>query len=238
MDTEVQGSAAPAEPKRLEDLKPKMKLTGTVKKTELFGAFVDVGVGRDGLVHISALSPRRVNQVTDVVKEGDTVTVWVRKVDASANRLDLTMVEPFAVDWDELKPRQVHTGKVTKLERFGAFVDIGAERPGLIHISEMASYRVEDVSEIVKVGDEIQVKVLAVDPRKKQIKLSLKAMEEPMEEEAEEEPPVTAFQAALQKAMATGDSQAARRARQVGSRQRQRQEQEDLLSRTLANRRK
>ncbi|HRE27625.1 MAG TPA: S1 RNA-binding domain-containing protein, partial [Anaerolineales bacterium] len=84
-----------AAPSRLEDLKPKMALTGTVKKIELFGAFVDVGVGRDGLVHISALKPERVNNVADVVKEGDTVTVWVKKVDAEQGRLDLTMVQPL-----------------------------------------------------------------------------------------------------------------------------------------------
>jgi predicted RNA-binding protein with RPS1 domain len=215
-----------------------MKLTGTVKKVELFGAFVDVGVERDGLVHISALSSKHVNQVTDVVKEGDAVTVWVRKVDAKAGRLDLTMLEPLAVDWSDLKPRQVYTGKVVKIEKFGAFVDIGAERPGMVHISELASYRVEDVSEIVKVGDAVQVKVLAVDARKKQIKLSLKAMEE-LDEEAgtPEEPTLTAMQIAMQRAMAEEGDSASQAERKAG-RARGRQEQEDILSRTLANRRK
>src|SRR5512136_2779157 len=149
VSNDVQDTPAPS---RLEDLQPKMKLTGTVKKIELFGAFIDIGVGRDGLVHISALSPQRVNQVSDVVKEGDPVTVWVRKVDPKAGRVELTMIEPLAVDWDEIKPGQVYTGKVVKLEKFGAFVDIGAERPGMVHISEMATYRVEEVSEIVKMN--------------------------------------------------------------------------------------
>ena len=228
---------APA-PTRLEDLKPKMKLTGQVKKVELFGAFVDVGVERDGLVHISALSTSRVNQVADVVKEGDAVTVWVRKVDPRAGRLDLTMIEPMAVEWEELKPRQVHTGRVTKIEKFGAFVDLGAERPGLVHISELASYRVDEVSEIVKVGDVVQVKVLSVDPRKKQIKLSLKALEEFDEDAGEaDEAPLTAMQIALQKAQAAQANPRLRADRKVAA-QKARRQQEDILSRTLENKRK
>src|SRR5258708_29100979 len=179
-----------------------MKLTGTVKKVELFGAFVDLGVGRDGLVHISAMSAQPINRVEDVVKEGDTVTVWVRRVDPQAGRIDLTMIEPLGLDWDEIKSGQVYKGKVTKIEKFGAFVDIGAERPGLIHISELASYRVEEVSEIVKVGDEVEVKVIGVDTRKRQIKLSIKALDadEPVVEETDETP-LTAMQIALQRAM-------------------------------------
>jgi ribosomal protein S1 len=224
---------------RLEDLKPKMKLAGTVKKVELFGAFVDVGVGRDGLIHISALSPRRVNQVADVVKEGDTVTVWVRRVDAKAGRIDLTLIEPLAVEWHELKSRQVYTGKVTKLEKFGAFVDIGAERPGLVHISELASYRVEDVSEIVKVGDEVQVKVLGVDPKKRQIKLSIKALEETEAEadEAEEEP-LTAMELAFRRARAEEAEAPPSRPSHKSQAERRRREQEEILNRTLANKRK
>jgi ribosomal protein S1 len=215
-----------------------MKLTGKVKKVELFGAFVDVGVGRDGLVHISAMSRQPVNRVEDVVKEGDDVTVWVRRVDSQAGRIDLTMIEPAGLDWDEIKPNQIYTGKVVKLERFGAFVDIGAERPGLVHISEMATYRVEEVGEIVKMGQEVEVKVLAVDPRKKQIKLSMKALDvvDPGEADEAEEAPLTAMQIAMQRAMSKGRPRdAARRERE---RERDRAEQEDILSRTLASKRK
>jgi small subunit ribosomal protein S1 len=228
---------APSAPSRLEDLQPKMKLTGTVKKVELFGAFIDVGVGRDGLVHISALSPQRVNQVSDVVKEGETVTVWVRKVDPKAMRLDLTMIEPLGLDWNEIKVGQTYTGKVVKLEKFGAFVDIGAERPGMVHISEMATYRVEDVSEIAKVGQEVQVKVLGVDPRKKQIKLSIKAvdiMEEVVEDE-EEDAGLTAMQMAFKRAQ---NGRAGTNAKTKAKFKQARREQEDILSRTLSTRRK
>ncbi len=238
---------APAEavsaPTRLEDLKPKMRLSGTVKKIELFGAFIDVGVGRDGLVHISALRPERVNNVADVVKEGEHVTVWVKKVDPGNGRLDLTMIEPLAVDWNELKAGQVYAGKVTKTEKFGAFVDIGAERPGLVHISEMATYRVEDVSEVVKPGSEVKVKVLAVDSRKKQIKLSIKAVEmaemqsdEGEFEEAGEE--LTAMQLAFRRAQQQKAIARAATQTQRASAKSSRHVQEDLLQRTLANKRK
>jgi ribosomal protein S1 len=237
--TEAPEQASPAEtpPQRLEDLKRKMKLTGTVKKVELFGAFVDVGVGRDGLIHISALSTRPVSKVEDVVKAGDTVTVWVRKVDPRAGRIDLTLVEPAALEWDEIKPGQVYPGKVVKLERFGAFVDIGAERPGLVHISELATYRVEEVSEIVKVGQDVEVKVLGVDPRKRQIKLSMKAVDVvELEPEEPEAAPLTAMQIALQKAQAA--SQQNKKDRHKSKSDRGRQDQEDIFSRTLANKRK
>jgi len=236
------GEAVPAAPTRLEELKPKMRLTGTVKKIELFGAFIDVGVGRDGLVHISALKPERVNNVSDVVKEGDPVTVWVRKVDSASGRLDLTMIEPLGVEWNELRPGQVYTGKVTKTEKFGAFVDIGAERPGLVHISEMATYRVDEVTEVAKVGHEVRVQVLGVDARKKQIKLSIKAAElseaasDPDEVEAVDEN-LTAMQAAFKRAQAAAN-RAAREARRPAKTQAERQMQEDILSRTLANKRK
>lgn len=227
-----------AAPTRLDELKPKMELTGTVKKIELFGAFVDVGVGRDGLVHISALKPERVNNVSDVVKEGDTVTVWVKKVDAEQGRLDLTMIKPLGIEWGELKRGQRFTGKVVKLEKFGAFVDIGAERPGLVHISEVAAYRVEDIKEALKDNQEVQVQVLGVDPRKKQIKLSIKAVElaEMSEAEEEDESPeanLTAMQLAFKRAQDA--ARAASRAKGKNDR-RDRVVQEDLLSRTLANR--
>jgi len=227
-------------PHRLEDLKRKMKITGTVKKVELFGAFVDIGVGRDGLVHISAMSAQPINRVEDVVKEGDTVTVWVRRVDPPAGRIDLTMIEPLGLDWDEIKTGQLYKGKVTKLEKFGAFVDIGAERPGLIHISELASYRVEEVNEIVKVGDEVEVKVIGVDPRKRQIKLSIKAVDADIPVEVEtEETPLTAMQIALQRAMGDNGSDEQRASnRRSKNRERQRRDQEDILSRTLTTKRK
>ncbi|MEP7357669.1 MAG: S1 RNA-binding domain-containing protein, partial [Anaerolineales bacterium] len=120
---------------------------------------------------------------------------------------------------------------------------IGADRPGLIHISELANYRVENVTEIVKMGDMVEVKVIGVDSRKRQIKLSMKALETtevPEDEENPNEPNLTAMQIALQRAM-SGDKSApapTSAARPARGQKKQRGPQEDLLSRTLANKRK
>ncbi len=230
---------APQAPARLEELKRKMKLTGTITKVVPAGALVDVGIDHDGRIHISQLSARPVTRVEDVVKEGDTVTVWVREVDAQAGRLDLTLIEPLAVEWNELKPGQVYPGKVIKLEKFGAFVDIGAERPGLVHISELANHRVEDVTEVVKLGEEVQVKVLGVDPRKRQIKLSVKAAELAEPVPAEDEPaPRTAMQLAMERARQQATDERHTAGRRKDKADRSRRDLEDILARTLANKRK
>jgi predicted RNA-binding protein with RPS1 domain len=93
------------------------------------------------------------------------------------------MKEPLALEWREIQPDMALHGKVVRLESFGAFVDIGAERPGLVHVSELSHNYVRVPSEVVKVGDEVEVKVLEVDKRKKQIKLSMKALQDEPEEE-------------------------------------------------------
>lgn len=167
------GSEAPTS---LSELKPKMKLTGTVRRLELYGAFIDIGVGVNALIHISQLGETNVNRVSDVLNVGDQVTVWVDKVDVPRQQVMVTMIEPLAVDWSDLKVGQVYTGTVTRLENFGAFVNIGAEREGLIHISELSHDYVKHPSEVVKVGDEIQVQVLGFNKRKRRIDLSSKAL--------------------------------------------------------------
>jgi small subunit ribosomal protein S1 len=189
----------------LGSLSPKMKFEGEVKSIELFGAFVDIGAEKDGLVHISQISQERVNRVADVLKEGDQVTVWVKGVDPVQGRIDLTMVEPPERTIDELEPEQILTGKVTKLAPYGAFVDIGVGRDGLVHISEMSESHTNTPSEVVHVGDEIQVRVVKVNRRRRRIELSLLNISngesgEQLEPEGEEES-MTAMESAWQAAM-------------------------------------
>ena len=174
----------PERPESLSDLKPKMKLTGTVTRLELYGAFIDLGIGVNALIHISQLGKERVNRVADVLSVGDEVTVWVDKVDPQRDQVMVTMVEPLAVEWNELDKGQMYTGTVTRLENFGAFVDIGAEREGLVHISELSHEYVKQPGEVVKVGDEVEVQVLGYSKRKRRIDLSMKALMEKPEEVA------------------------------------------------------
>jgi ribosomal protein S1 len=143
-----------------------------------------------GIIHISQLTATPVKRVEDVVQVGQTVDVWVRKV--KADRVELTMIEPVGMDWRELKPELIVKGKVVRLETYGAFVEIGAERPGLVHISEMAHGYVKTPGDVVKEGDEIDVMILDVDRKKKQIRLSMKAVLPKPEVKEEPEQPVAA----------------------------------------------
>lgn len=249
---EIETSEAPASTAQaasIGDLRPRMEMRGKVKKIELFGAFVDLGVGKDGLLHISQLGVERVKNVRDVLKEGDEVTVWIKSVDTENGRIDLTMVKQHMVAWNEIREGGVFTGKVIRMERFGAFVDIGAERPGMVHVSEMTSGYINSPEDAVKLDQEVQVKVIKVTPKKKQIDLSIKALEEPVvmprEEENEEELP-TAMALALRRAMRGTDMAAEYEAGQQSKEPRRktkdqredkrRREQDEIIARTLQNR--
>lgn len=255
MDTETITMDAQPEQTSLANVQLKTHFTGTVVKTTLAGAIVDIGLDKPGVVHISQLQRTAVNRVEDVLQVGQTVDVWVKRVFPKKGRIELTMIEPLDLEWREIEPDAVLKGKVTRLEKFGAFVDVGAERPGLIHISELAHGYVKDPSEILSEGDEVEVKVLKVNRRKKQIKLSLKAMApppepapkpekqpraarpKPVEEPVEEEAPIpTAMEIALREAMERSQQQAPveppkNKPKQVANNQ----ELEDILNRTLQN---
>ncbi len=252
-DTEIE-----AKPASINELKPKMKLSGKVERLELYGAFIDIGVGVNALVHISRLSTEHVNRVSDVLSEGDEITVWVDKVEPDKNQIMVTMLEPLKVDWRDLKSGQVYSGTITRLENYGAFVDIGAEREGLVHISEISHDYVKSPSEKLSVGEEVAVQVLGFNKRKRRIDLSIKNLQEKPEAEIEsftpeqveeifaeeieefEEAP-TAMEMAFREAMGDDSIDAienrGRRRKKSGrkgrKRRRSRRDQEELLDRTL-----
>jgi len=219
METEALAAPENTENPELENIKRKTQFSGTVIKTTIAGAVVDIGLSTPGVVHISQLSTEPVNRVEDVVTTGAQVEVWVKRVFPKKNRIELTMIKPLDLEWREITKDMVLKGKVTRLEKFGVFVDIGAERPGLVHISEMTHGYIKNPGEIAKEGDEIEVQVLNVNRQKKQIKLSMKALEEkpekvvkePLpqaprtsnvaEELPKEEPVPTAMEMALREAM-------------------------------------
>ena len=210
-----------------------MRLQGTVKQTHLYGAVLDIGLKHDGVVHISQLSPRRVNRVTDVVRPGDSVTVWVTKVDSEKGRIGLTMVEPSRVEWRDLAERQIHTGTVTRLESYGAFVDIGIKRPGLLHVREMSTGYLRHPSELVRIGEEIEVRILKLDQQKRRIDLTMMGIEEVEAEDdsgEEEEPAATAMEIALQRARTQPQKPGRRHEKHQPA---DLSEREDILARTL-----
>ncbi len=227
------------QPQSIADLRPKMQLQGTVKETQMYGAVVDIGLERNGLVHISQLAPQRVNRVTDVVHPGDSVSVWVTKVDPEHGHIALTMVKPPDVDWRELTEGQIHTGKVTRMEPYGVFVDIGAERPGLLHVREMSEGYVRHPSELVKIGDEVQVRILKLDRRKHRIDLTMngideeQAMQDAADEEEEIEPARTAMEIALENAQSRPSQRRAQKQRHKRQSLPGMSEREQILARTL-----
>ena len=234
-----------AEVTEISDVKRKMHFSGTVMKTTLAGALVDIGLETPGVVHISQLQKEPVNKVEDVVQVGDSVDVWVRRVDKNKGRIELTMIEPLGLEWREIKKNKVVKGKVERIENFGVFVDIGAERPGLVHISEITHDYIRDPKEVIKEGDEVDVKVLGVDRRRKKIKLSMKALEEKPEkavkkalkedrkETEKDELIPTAMEIAWREAMERAQTQDDEVTKPKQKAIPQDNEMDDLLSRTL-----
>jgi transcriptional accessory protein Tex/SPT6 len=217
-----------------------MELHGTVRAVEPFGVVVDVGLGHGGLVHISEFKGRGVPK--PVPNVGDEVTAWVRDFDADKHRISLTMVPPPKYKLADLKPDMMLTGKVVRVTKFGAFVDVGADKEGLVHVSEMAEGFVRNPADVASVGSEVPVRVLGVDLEKGQIRLSMKqAVPPPLEEpraEAQVEMPAateyepTAFELALLEAR---NKTAVRQQQKRQRRERVRPEhdEDDIFARTI-----
>lgn len=153
--------------------------TGVVKSLTSYGAFVDVG-GVDGLCHISELSWNRIKHPSEVVNVGDTIEVYVKDLDRENKKVSLGYKKAEDNPWEKLRNEypigSVFTAPVVSITKFGAFVRILPGVDGLVHISEISNERVEKVGDVLKVGDEVNVKLLDVDFDKKRISLSMKAL--------------------------------------------------------------
>lgn len=167
---------------------------GVVRSIRDFGAFVDLG-GVDGLIHVSQLGWQRVKHPSEVLSEGQRVSVKVVKIDPDTHKIGLSLRDLTESPWTGAAGKYPvtsrHTGTVSKLMDFGAFVQLEPGIEGLAHISELAHHRVFRVGDVVSEGQEVDVKVLSVDEENQRISLSIKAClnkPEPQKKDSDEEP--------------------------------------------------
>ncbi len=170
------------------------EVAGTVKRIAEFGAFIDIGVGRDGLIHISELSVRRVGKVTDVLTEGQEVMAWIKKLDRDRNRISLTLIDPNTKTIRDLNAGDIVQGTVTRILPYGAFVDIGIGRDALLHVREMAQGYVAKPEDVVKPGDTIEARIIELSRRRGRVDLSLKGLRPEAEPEVQPQQSYAKFQ--------------------------------------------
>ncbi len=155
-------------------------INGTVRNLANYGAFVEIEPGIDGLLHVSDISwTKKVTHPNEVFKKGDQLQCVVLDVDQEKQRVALGLKQLTEDPWlhaipDAYKPGMVVRGKVTKITNFGVFVELESDLEGLLHISELADHKVENPMDVVKPGDEVDVKILRVDIEDRKIGLSLK----------------------------------------------------------------
>jgi small subunit ribosomal protein S1 len=165
---------------------------GTVRNLTNYGAFIEIEEGIDGLLHVSDMSwTRKISHPNEMVEKGQVVECRVLSVDQERRRIALGMKQlnddPWANDIPgKYQPGQVVKGPVTKITNFGVFVGLEDGLEGLLHISELADHKVENPEDVVKVGQEIEVKVLRVDADERKIGLSRKRVDWGGEEGGEE----------------------------------------------------
>jgi small subunit ribosomal protein S1 len=155
-------------------------VTGTVRNLTNYGAFIEIEEGIDGLLHVSDMSwTRKISHASEMLQKGEKVTCQVLSVDQERKRIALGLKQLQNDPWsttipEKYAPGAVVTGTVTKLTNFGVFVELEPSLEGLLHISELADKKVENPEEVVKVGDQIEVRILRVDINDRKIGLSRK----------------------------------------------------------------
>jgi small subunit ribosomal protein S1 len=221
----IEKQAADAKAKLLETLEPGDELDGIVRSVRDFGAFVDIGNGVEGLVHVSELSWERVANAADVLQAGQKVRVVVKKVDRQTGKIGLSARDLVESPWkraaDKYHVGATVRGAVSRIAQFGAFVRLEPGVEGLVHISELATRHIRSVADVVKEGETVECRVLTVDPDEQRMSLSIKALApapaakdaaEPEEPAAEEPapPPVVKKRSGPLKGGLGGDSQGAK----------------------------
>ncbi|MGI5877900.1 MAG: bifunctional 4-hydroxy-3-methylbut-2-enyl diphosphate reductase/30S ribosomal protein S1 [Christensenellales bacterium] len=158
-------------------LKEGTRVRGIVRRLTDFGAFVDIG-GIDGLVHVTDLAWGRVQHPRDIVRIGEEIEVIILKVDVERERVSLglkqTKPKPWEVAQDKYIEGSIVTGRVVRIVSFGAFVELEPGLDGLVHISQIADHRIEKVEDALSIGQEVDVKILSVNPEQRRISLSIR----------------------------------------------------------------
>lgn len=178
---------AEAQAKFWETAKVGDVFTGKVKSLTSFGAFVDLG-GIDGMVHISELSWKRIKHPSEVVSVGDTLEVYIKDLDREANRISLGFKKAEDNPWEIFKANykvgDVVKATIVSITNFGAFAQIIDGVDGLIHISQIADRKVENVKDVLSVGDVVDVKIIDIDTESKRISISIRAL---LEDQADDD---------------------------------------------------
>ncbi len=172
---------------------PNTVVEGVVKNLTTYGAFIEIEEGVDGLLHISDMSwTKKINHPNEILKKGDKIKCVVLDVDEDKMRLSLGLKQLTEDPWiraipERYLPGQIVKGKVTKITNFGVFIELEPGLEGLLHVSEIAAHKVEKPDEELKIGDELEVKILRVDTQERKIGLSKKRAEWAAEDEQTEE---------------------------------------------------
>jgi small subunit ribosomal protein S1 len=162
---------------------PGTDVEGTVRNLTNYGAFIEIEEGIDGLLHVSDMSwTRKISHPSEILEKGQKIRCKVISVDQQRRRIALGLKQleedPWARDIPgKYQPGQVVTGTVTKITNFGVFVGLEDGLEGLLHISELADHKVESPEDVVKLGDQIEVKILRVDTEDRKIGLSRKRVD-------------------------------------------------------------
>jgi len=176
----IEKQAADAKAKLLETLEPGAELDGIVRSVRDFGAFVDIGNGVEGLVHVSELAWERVANAADVLQQGEKVRVIVKKIDHQTGKIGLSVRDLIESPWKRAGEKyHVGTtvrGVVSRIAQFGAFVRLEPGVEGLVHISELATRHIRNVADVAREGQEVECRVIAIDPEEQRMSLSIKAL--------------------------------------------------------------
>lgn len=217
-------------PESTEDIGVGSEVHGVVKHLAVYGAMIDVGLNRNALLHISQVGRSDFRDINEVYNVGDEVTAYVLKID-DEERVALTLEKPPALPWSQIHKDSVYKGTVIRIENYGAFVDIGAERPGMVHVSELADGYVQSPQDVVNVGDEVEVRVIKLNRGKRQIDLSMKTPEEELQVAFE---PMEDVPSAMELAFRRAEKQSKRdRSKGTKKNRRYRNDQDDIIRRTL-----